>query len=238
MSESPQEIRVIPFSVGDLVSGTHYMTPAEMGAYMRLLIWHYQIGSKGFPANDTLIARRVGCSVAAWLKMKPVVVDKFDLFEGSYIQKRVVRELEYIARKSSQARDNVLKRYDRTPTDVEQTNPGRTTTPSPSPSPSPRGVYSVPKSQDIKTPPYPPSTGTGSGSFDKSGKGGVLPWRVQHHLNDDGWAKARKNAPDWDIYHLAAIYDESVKTMGIPRDANKAFPAWCAKYTDNGNRKP
>lgn len=68
-----------------------------------------------------------------------------------------------------------------------------------------------------------------NGVFGNGFSGG---YRVENHLSDDAWLDARAHAPGWDIHHLASIYNEGVGNgRDPPRYPNKAFPAWCKKYT-------
>lgn len=50
-------------------------------------------------------------------------------------------------------------------------------------------------------------------------------------LDDDSLNKAKKNAPQWDIYNLAEVYAQGIKTRGMPNDIQRAFIGWCGKYT-------
>lgn len=56
---------------------------------------------------------------------------------------------------------------------------------------------------------------------------------VTHHLTDKGLEAARRQAPGWDVYKLASDFSAAVRSgkMEMPRNADKAFPAWCAKIT-------
>lgn len=65
----------------------------------------------------------------------------------------------------------------------------------------------------------------------KNDKMGKSAWNVVHHLTDKGWAEARKAAEGWDIHELARRYNEGVAKRGIPTNPDKAFPAWCSRYT-------
>lgn len=65
----------------------------------------------------------------------------------------------------------------------------------------------------------------------KNDKMGKSAWNVVHHLTDKGWAEARKAAEGWDIHELARRYNEGVAKRGIPTNPDKAFPAWCGRYT-------
>lgn len=52
-------------------------------------------------------------------------------------------------------------------------------------------------------------------------------------IDDDGWMDARAHAPGWDVHALARIYGEGVRggALDMPRNVNKAFPAWVRAFT-------
>lgn len=63
----------------------------------------------------------------------------------------------------------------------------------------------------------------------KKFEGGVN--KLVSMLSDKALDLAKKNAPGWSIYYLMEIYIEGINKRGFPDDINKAFPAWCTKYT-------
>lgn len=104
-------------------------------------------------------------------------------------------------------------------------------------------------STDLKTPPNPPNSEIPVSAFRippsavpspqsqvsavgvgvlKNGNGS---WNVKTHLSEEAIAKARSNAPGWDVYHLMDVYNQGVPSRGIPTNPNSAFPAWCTSYT-------
>lgn len=84
------------------------------------------------------------------------------------------------------------------------------------------------------TPTPPENLSTGGDNLGEKKEGvflGKEGFKIIPLLSDKALENAKKNAPGWDIYRLASIYEKSVKKMGIPRLPDKAFPAWCGKYT-------
>lgn len=59
----------------------------------------------------------------------------------------------------------------------------------------------------------------------------VKNWDILRVISDKGLSKAKANAPGWDIYNLANVYNNGVTERGIPDKPDLAFSAWCAKYT-------
>lgn len=81
----------------------------------------------------------------------------------------------------------------------------------------------------VKTPPLPPKGKKQEGVLKKDkGKFDII-----SELNDRGLDNAKLNAPGWDIYYLAEIYNEGVVSgkRRPPDYPNAAFPAWCKSYT-------
>lgn len=227
------DVFIIQMSIGDTLSDTYHMTPAEMGAYMRLYLAHCKLGEEGLPANDARLARLAGVTNnATWTKLKGAVMDKFDLStDGSrYTQKRVLEMLKKISAISSSKRANVMKRWESRDTEVQDSYSGCNTTPTPTPTRTQRvqtPTPSTPASREAVAPP--------AGGFDKSKSGGSLAtgFDVAVFMTDQSYAEARANADGWDIYRLMEIYNAGVRdgTRERPKAPAKAFPAWCAKYT-------
>lgn len=97
-----------------------------------------------------------------------------------------------------------------------------------------------PSTSEPRATPEPPAIGTGVGVF-KSGEGfGVSApaFSIQRHLTDAGILAAKQAAQGWDIYALMRTYDEGVHNgkRQAPTYPDKAFAAWCARYTKG--RKP
>ena len=64
------KIHTIRLNIGDFLGGTSYMTATEVGAYMRLLIAHYNSGEEGLKDDDVFLKRIVGTDMRQWKKMK------------------------------------------------------------------------------------------------------------------------------------------------------------------------
>lgn len=89
-------------------------------------------------------------------------------------------------------------------------------------------------SESEKKTPLPPKKGEG---VLKSGEGKFASAPL---MADWALDAAKANAPGWDIYHLAGIYDSNINSgkMERPRDVNRAFPAWVKAYTKDGTTRP
>lgn len=112
-------IITVPFHVGDFLSGTLHMDTLEKGAYLMLLLAHYQTGEQGLPNDDKKLSRIAGVQMKVWLRIKDVLAEKFDTSGSFWINKTCVDVLQKVHDKSSAQRAKVLKRKDRQPTTVE-----------------------------------------------------------------------------------------------------------------------
>lgn len=158
-----------PFFINDFIGDTHYMTPAEVGAYIRLIVWHYQLGPQGLPDDDSQIMRRVGFRRGAhWERIRQVVMAKFhkDPSSGRLVHYNVCSGHKKITTMRSLYKDNSLKRWRaKDATALPRQSDGN-------------AIQTQTQSQrtpKAPTPPTPPAGRGGGGEFaDKSaGKGGV-----------------------------------------------------------------
>ena len=229
------DIFIIQMSIGDTLSDTYHMTPAEMGAYMRLYLAHCKAGAEGLPADDARLARLAGITNnATWAKVKRVVLEKFDLStdRSRYTQKRVVENLEKIAALSASAKAKALKRWGTGDAGASSQQCSGNATPTQNPKPSTQGVQTPNTCTD--QPRKGEAAPAGGGSSDKSESGGgAVSFTVMHYLTDEALQAARAAAEGWDVYRLAGTYDEGIRNgmRTAPRNPCQAFPAWCAKYT-------
>lgn len=81
------------------------------------------------------------------------------------------------------------------------------------------------RKEDLKTSPLTPHE---SDDGDFACMGFEL-YDVTRDLSEDGLAAAKRRAPGYDVYRLAAEFSEAVRAgkLVAPREADKAFPAWC-----------
>ena len=107
-------IITIPFHIGDFLSGTTHMDTLEKGAYVMLLISHYQAGEIGLPNDDKQLARMAGVSLKIWNRIRTVILQKFDLADGRYTQKVCLDVLLRVHDKSSAQRAKALKKHNTT----------------------------------------------------------------------------------------------------------------------------
>ena len=92
----------------DFLVGTSFMTPAEVGGYIRLLCVSWEKG--GIPRDNKIISRITGCDTEENLN----ILDKFVILDDLFINERleeVRKELELFSNKQS---NRAKKRWDAT----------------------------------------------------------------------------------------------------------------------------
>lgn len=105
-------IITIPFHIGDFLSSTLHMDTLEKGAYIMLLLAHYQSGEKGLPNDDKKLSRIAGVSPKVWMRIRNILSEKFIINDEFWVHSKCVEVLRKVYEKSSAQRAKVLKRYE------------------------------------------------------------------------------------------------------------------------------
>lgn len=87
------------------------MDATEKGAYIMLLISHYQVGETGLPDDDKQLARIAGVSGKTWSRIRPVMAAKFNIENKLWVNQKAVDTLRKVAQLRSQNSAKALKRY-------------------------------------------------------------------------------------------------------------------------------
>jgi uncharacterized protein YdaU (DUF1376 family) len=97
--------------------------------------------------------------------------------------------------------------------------------------PTDEEIASFSNNSSIKTPLTP--QGGEAEVLKSSERKGSPGYDVLAYLTNEGRQAARQAAPQWDIQHLAGIYNPKIHSGEFqrPRSADLAFAAWCARYT-------
>ncbi len=105
------------FYPADYLSDTQHMTPAEQGAYMRLLATGWR-GIAGLPqcflpTDDARLARIVGMTDTEWREARFTVLELFQIDEeqGAYCHGRLLKELARQNERSATARNSAERRW-------------------------------------------------------------------------------------------------------------------------------
>ena len=97
-------VNYIQFHIGDFLSGVMHMDAVEVGAYTMLIMAHYQAGEQGLPDDDERIKRITKTSTKVWNRIKPVVLEKFDIKNGYITHHRILTEIQKIKDKAGTGR--------------------------------------------------------------------------------------------------------------------------------------
>lgn len=113
----------LPLWTDALIGDTYHLTPAEFGAYMRLLIAAWRSSDCALQNNDVFLGRVVG-DPKNWHRLRKAAMGFFTLrADGKWIQKRLLDEHEACARYSDKqaaaGSASALKRKNRDATAVQ-----------------------------------------------------------------------------------------------------------------------
>jgi len=107
-----KNVHTIPLHIGDLITDTVHLSPAEFGAYMRLLLRHYSIGYAGLPNDENQLRRITGLDNKTWNASKETILSYFELNgDRRWVHARVQKTLLGMAAVSEQNRNKALKRH-------------------------------------------------------------------------------------------------------------------------------
>lgn len=98
------EFPALPLWTDALIADTTHLTPAQFGAYLRLLIVAWRAPDCALPNDDTFLGRVIG-EPRSWPRLKTVVLSFFDLgTDNKWRQKRLSNEYKYVTAKRAQQR--------------------------------------------------------------------------------------------------------------------------------------
>ena len=102
----------IPLHIGDLIEKTYDLTPAEFGAYMRLILKHYGMPD-GLPDDNDRLRRMTGMDNKSWSRSRETVLSFFehDSAAQKYRHARVQDVLSRMTAVRAQNSDKSLKRW-------------------------------------------------------------------------------------------------------------------------------
>lgn len=209
----------MPLFTDSYLADTRHLSTIQHGAYLLLLMTAWRDPDCSLPQDDNFLSKMAGMDQRTWQNNKQVILSFFHSENGRFYQKRLSRERKYVVQLSNRNSDAAKARW------LKNNNSNdanalpdlcKTYAPTPTPTPTPKEYK----------PPLLNKRPREEGVLKKE-----IGWDVMHHLSDDGLQKAKNAVEGWDIYYLASVYNQSIKKMGIPNNANAAFPVWCVKYT-------
>lgn len=151
------EFPALPLWTDALIGDTYQLTPAEFGAYLRLLIVAWRMPNCALPNDDAFLGRSVG-DPKNWHRLRTTVMAYWTMgSDGFWRQKRLLDERDYVsrcaARSSAGGRAKALKRQHR---DGAQKVPNVCQTSAPTPTPTPTSTSNKKKEVEARATRWPP----------------------------------------------------------------------------------
>jgi uncharacterized protein YdaU (DUF1376 family) len=103
MSQAPS----MPVFTDALLGDTLHLSAEEFGGYCLLLFATWRNNGRALPDSDTKLARICRVSVRRWVgRLRPVLVEFFDISDGNWRQKRLEKEWQFCAERAAISRKN------------------------------------------------------------------------------------------------------------------------------------
>ncbi len=104
------EFPFMPTKTAELIADTQHLTPAEFGAYWRLIIAMWRNGGY-LPADDATIRKYSTLDGRSWSRSRQTILSFFEVDDDIITQKTVTAEYERAAAKSGKAADSARARW-------------------------------------------------------------------------------------------------------------------------------
>jgi len=99
----------MPMATDAMIADTTHLTAEEFGAYHFILYATWRNNGVPLPDDDRRLARVCRVTLARWRRLRGVLTDFFDLSEGTWRQKRLEKEWDYVAQRRRALRANAAK---------------------------------------------------------------------------------------------------------------------------------
>jgi uncharacterized protein YdaU (DUF1376 family) len=130
----------MPLFPDAFIADTQHLSLEERGAYMHILMVTWRNNGRALPDDPKRMARTLAVTVKRWEKLRPVLAEFFDLSAGTWRQRRLEKEWEFVQKSKAISQCNgakggrpkLLKNNDtQNPTGLVQANLNETTQPQP-----------------------------------------------------------------------------------------------------------
>lgn len=98
------EYPAIPLWTDAYIADTAHLTNEEHGVYLRLLMFAWRSPGCCLPDNDKRLALMVGVSAYKWQSLRATMQQFFTIKDGTWTQKRLQRERDFLERQSEKNR--------------------------------------------------------------------------------------------------------------------------------------
>lgn len=103
------EFPALPLFTDAYLADTRHLTTEEHGAYLLLLICAWRSRECALRDNDKTLARIAGLSPTRWRRMKPALIDFFEVKDGYWRQKKLTTVYAGVAMRVARNRANGAK---------------------------------------------------------------------------------------------------------------------------------
>lgn len=105
MSQAPS----MPLFPDAFIADTQHLSLEERGAYMHILMVTWRNNGRALPDDPKRMARTLGVTAPRWDKLRPVLAEFFDLSDGTWRQKRLEKEWEFVQKRKGASQRNGAK---------------------------------------------------------------------------------------------------------------------------------
>jgi uncharacterized protein YdaU (DUF1376 family) len=102
---------VMPLWTDAYLSDTKHLTTTEHGAYLLLLMAMWRTKTKSLPHDDKRLAKIAGCTPSQWARMRPTIMEFFDVEDGQITQGRLTDEAIAVRQRSAKQSDKAKSRW-------------------------------------------------------------------------------------------------------------------------------
>ena len=99
----------MPLFPDAFIADTQHLSLEERGAYMHILMVTWRNNGRALPDDPKRMARTLGVTAPRWDKLRPVLAEFFDLSDGTWRQKRLEKEWEFVQKSRAVSQRNGAK---------------------------------------------------------------------------------------------------------------------------------
>lgn len=103
----------LPLWTDAFLADTNNLSTEETGAYLLLLMSAWRTSTCTLPDNDIQLARMARVGRKKWARIRPVMMQFFDVSDGVWYQKRLLKERDRVAKKRNKCVDAANRRWNR-----------------------------------------------------------------------------------------------------------------------------
>jgi uncharacterized protein YdaU (DUF1376 family) len=96
----------LPLFTDAFIADTGHLSAQETGAYLMLLMMAWRLPTCSLPDDDAKLAKWARVDRRTWARIKPAVMDFWELHDGTWTQKRLTKEREIVSKRAEVARQN------------------------------------------------------------------------------------------------------------------------------------